>query len=70
MEKDGANALDQRCGSIRWKGMFIDAEWDPATASASEHVCWCVLTQGVVGPDGQVVAEDVCNITRSCYQAV
>ncbi len=70
MENSPANPLNQRCGNIRWKGMLIDAEWDPKTSTASEHICWCVLTQGCQGPDGQVVGEDICNITRSCYEAV
>jgi hypothetical protein len=70
MDPAVADALAQRCDNIRWKGMFIDAEWDPAAGPASEHVCWCVMTQNCIGPDGQVVGEDVCNATRSCYVTV
>ena len=70
MEQTATDTLANRCGNIRWKGMFIDAEWDPATSSHSEHVCWCVLTQNCIGPDSQVVGEDICNFTRSCYVTV
>ena len=69
MEKAGLTVLAERCGNIRWKGMFIDAQPDPTAAESSEHIYWCVRTQSIMGPDGQVVDEDTCNFTRTCYQA-
>ena len=59
--------LPERCGNIRWKGMFIDTEPDLAKAAPDEHICWCVLTQSCFGPDGQVVHESSCNRHRNCY---
>ncbi len=50
--------------------MFIDTQPDPvADQESHDHICWCVFTQSVIGPDGQTVAEDTCNATRSCFQA-
>jgi hypothetical protein len=71
MENSAATDLANRCLNIRWKGMLIDAEGDPtATSLSGDHVCWCLLTQTCLGPDGQVVGEDVCNFARSCYAAM
>ena len=30
--------------------------------------CWCLLTQGPVGPDDKFVSSDECNPARSCFQ--
>ena len=62
----------ERCGNLRWKGMFIDIDGGAPTpeSQSSEHVCWCVLTQGPLGPDGQVADEDICNPFRSCYRVI
>jgi hypothetical protein len=71
MENAVLKVLAERCGNIRWKGMFIDTQPDPvADQESHDHICWCVFTQSVIGPDGQTVAEDTCNATRSCFQAV
>ena len=70
MENAGLKVLTERCGNIRWKGMFIDAEWDPTVQQSNDRIYWCVQTQNVFGPDGQIVDEDTCNTTRSCYQGI
>jgi hypothetical protein len=70
MENAGLKVLTERCGNIRWKGMFVDAEWDPTVPRSSDHLCWCLHTQNCLGPDGQVVGEDACNPNRSCYVSV
>ena len=71
MESAGLKQIPERCVSIRWKGMFIDTEWDPSKSEpTSEHIPWCVRTQNCMGPDAQVVALDSCNLTRSCYERI
>ena len=71
METAGLKIVRERCDSIRWKGMFVDVQADPeAEAESREHIYWCVQTQSVLGPDGQVVDEDICSQSRSCYRAL
>lgn len=70
METGSSKSERDRCGNLRWKGMFIDVSYDTSISQSSEHVCWCVLTQGPVGPDGQVAEEETCNLFRSCYVTV
>ena len=67
MESAGLRVAE-RCANIRWKGMFIDVQPDPAgpTPETNERIFWCVHTQNCLGPDGQVVEEDTCNSLRSC----
>lgn len=68
MENAGLKVLTERCSSIRWKGLFIDADWDPTVPQSNDRIYWCLHTQNVIGPDGQVVDEDCCNANRSCYE--
>ena len=49
--------------------MLIDADRDPEAPGSREHICWCVLTQNCLGPDGQVADQGTCNMFRSCYAA-
>jgi len=69
LESATARVVPERCFHIRWKGMLIDGEPDPAAAGgfSESHICWCVLTQNCMGPDGQVVGEDICNFSRGCF---
>ena len=34
---------------------------------ASNTICWCISTQGPVGPDGGYVEPPKCTPGRSCY---
>ena len=70
MENGGLNVLSERCGSLRWKGMFVDVQQDHSVPDSGDHIYWCVHTQSIMGPDGQVADGDICNATRSCYQPV
>jgi len=66
MEQQG-----ERCEFIRWKGLFLDVERDPnAPESKEPHIYWCMKTQNCLGPDGQVVDEEICNWFRTCYHAM
>lgn len=59
-----------RCRLIRSKWMFIEAEPDPTVPRSGTDVCWCVHTQKVIGPDGQVVTHADCTPERACYEAL
>lgn len=58
-----------RCDCLRWKGLLIEAEWDPASPP-SERLYWCQHTYNCLGPDGKVVDEYECNPGRACYKAL
>jgi hypothetical protein len=59
-----------RCRMIRSKWMFIDAEPDPTVPRSGQSICWCVHTQKVIGPDGQIVTPEACTDDRPCYEAL
>ena len=58
-----------QCRMIRSKWMFIEAEPDPTVPRSGASICWCVHTQKVMGPDGQVVTPEACNSERACFEA-
>ena len=66
----GLKVLQKRCQSLRWKGMFIDADDDPTVQLPNSRIYWCVSTQGPTGRDGGLVDEDLCTSSRKCYRAV
>jgi len=71
MERAGLTRLDEdRCSNLRWKGMFIDAEWDPTVPHGNDRLFWCHKTQNCLGRDGKVVDEYECHEGRSCYDAL
>ena len=71
MEQAGlTKADDDRCDYLRWKGMFIEAEWDPTLPHSGDRLFWCLKTQNCLGPDGQAVDDYDCNETRGCYKAL
>jgi hypothetical protein len=59
-----------QCRLLRSKWMFIEAEPDPTVPRSGTNICWCVHTQKVMGPDGQVVTPEACNSERPCYEAL
>ena len=62
---------DDRCTSLRWKGMFIDTVWDTgAGQQSSDHIYWCQKTQNCLGPDGKGVDNYECHDGRNCYRAL
>jgi hypothetical protein len=71
MERAGLTNIDvDRCNNLRWKGMFIDAEWDPKVQHGNDRLFWCLHTQNCLGPDGKVADDYECNETRGCYEAL
>lgn len=59
---------EDRCESLRWKGMYIQAEWDPTVPHAGDRLFWCHKTQKCLGPDDRIVDDYECNPTRRCYK--
>ncbi|MBK9169764.1 MAG: hypothetical protein IPM24_20205 [Bryobacterales bacterium] len=70
MERPALSVVGQdRCTRLAWKGLYIDADWDP-TAPQSERTYWCQRTYNCLGPDGKLVDEYECNPARPCYQSL
>ena len=63
----GLKVLTKRCEAMRWKGMFIDADDDSSVQLSNSRIYWCAYTQNPLGPDGEVVDEDICTASRKCY---
>lgn len=63
----GLKVLRNRCGDLRWKGMYIDADDDPTVPLSNTRIYWCDQTYKPVGPDGDVVDEDTCTMSRKCF---
>jgi hypothetical protein len=69
MERAGLTRVDdERCVDLRWKGMFIPAEWDPTVPHGNDRAFWCQKTQICLGPDGGLVDEYECHEGRPCYR--
>jgi hypothetical protein len=70
MERQPLSVVGQdRCTNLCWKGLYIDAAWDP-TVPQSERIYWCQHSYNCLGPDGKAVDEYECNPSRSCYKSL
>ena len=68
MEYPGlTNVPQKRCEHLRWKGLFIEAVWDPTVQRSNDGAFWCQHTHNCLGPDGQVADDYECNPGRNCY---
>ena len=59
-----------RCEKLRWKGLFIEAEWDPTIQHSNDRSFWCQHTWNCLGPDGKgdkAVAKP-CNVCSACKE--
>lgn len=56
------------CRCLRTKGMFIDAEPDPAVPDTSSGIYWCIHTMNQLGPDGEVAGPERCVQGRGCWE--
>jgi hypothetical protein len=65
-----ANIGQDRCANLRWKGMFIEAAWDPTVPHGNDRAFWCQHTYNCLGPDSKLVDDYECNPARKCYQAL
>ena len=71
MERPGlTNITQDRCESLRWKGLFIEAVWDPTIQHSNDRAFWCAHTCNCLGPDNKAVDEYECNPARGCYSAL
>ena len=69
MERSGLTIVgQQRCDNLRWKGMLIEAEWDPTVPHSGDRLFWCQHTYNACGPDGKLVDDYECNPSRNCYK--
>lgn len=70
MELPGTNrkASRNRCCNLRWKGLYIDAERNPAEDTSEDTALWCLKTFTCLGPDGQAVDQYECAPSRKCYE--
>ena len=68
--KGGLKVLTKRCDGLRWKGLFIEADHDPTVPESNTRIYWCAFSQSPLGPDGDVVDEDTCTASRSCYDPI
>jgi len=68
MERSSLTIIDDdRCDSLRWKGLYIETTWDPNVQHGNDRAFWCHKTQQCLGPDGRVVDDYECNPFRGCY---
>ncbi len=71
METPGLTNIGlERCDNLRWKGMLIDAMWDPTVPHSNDRAFWCQHTLNCLGPDGKEVDDYECNPARGCYKAL
>jgi len=70
MELPGTNrkASPDRCCNLRWKGLYIDAERNPAEDTSEDTAVWCLRTFNCLGPDDKVVDRIECSPSRDCYE--
>jgi hypothetical protein len=70
MELPGTNrkVSRNRCCNLRWKGLYIDAERNPAEDTSEDTALWCLRTFNCLGPDGKVVDQFECAPSRKCYE--
>jgi hypothetical protein len=70
MELPGTNrkASRNRSCNLRWKGLYIDAERNPAEDTSEDTALWCLKTFTCLGPDDQVVDQFECAPSRKCYE--
>jgi len=71
MERAGLVNIDEdRCANLRWKGMYIPAEWDPTVPHGNDRLFWCHKTQTCLGRDGKLADDYECHEGRECYRAL
>jgi hypothetical protein len=71
MERAGNSRIGlERCRNLRWKGLFIEAEWDPSVPHGNDRAFWCNHTYNCLGPDSKLADEYECNEARPCFEAL
>ena len=70
MERPGLTKVSMnRCEKLRWKGMFIEAEWDPTIQHCNDRAFWCQHTLKLprAGRQGRATTSSAVP-ARSCYE--
>ena len=62
------NLDEDRCQSLRWKGLFVLSE--SSTPHSNDRLFWCHKTHQCIGPDAKIADDYECNETRPCYEAL
>jgi hypothetical protein len=58
----------ERCRNLRWKGLYIEAVWDPAVPHGNDRSFWCQHTCNCLGPDSKLADDYECHPARACYE--
>jgi hypothetical protein len=60
---------ESRCDYLRWKGLYVEGEWDPTVPpGGNDRLFWCLHTYNCLGPDGKIADDYECNPSRACYK--
>lgn len=66
----GWNLDPSFCRHLRSKDLYLNLPFHPSGLEESEGTpCWCMKTQQMMGPDGDLVNRADCMPGRSCYEA-
>jgi hypothetical protein len=57
-----------RCRNLRWKGLYIEAVWDPAIPRGNDRAFWCLHSGNCLGPDSKLADDYECHPARACYE--
>jgi hypothetical protein len=69
VEQSGVQS-EERCQSLRCKGMYLNFGLGEGERVAGDGNFWCAKTQRIFGPDDQLVGDGVCrHAGRSCFEA-
>jgi len=60
------------CKFLRTKTAYVPEtgdldKWRDGESSTAQY--WCLCTMGTAGPDNDLVAPDLCQQSRTCFQA-
>ena len=67
MRDDALSQLKQICRNYRSKPYYVNDRTGGFFMPRAGEDCWCLLTQGPVGPDDRFVGCDDCKPGRSCF---
>ena len=63
------NILKNVCKNHRSKQYFVASDGGEFYLPSQRSDCWCMLTQGVIGPDDKLVSADDCSEGRNCFSS-
>ena len=63
------NSLKKVCKNHRSKAYYIANDKGEFYLPDAESDCWCLMTQGPVGPDDKFVSAGECSSSRPCFRS-